>query len=161
MEEAPQGHPDVAHVPAERDAGARRIVAKDPDNRFFWRANRSRLEAEGVWDVLLQASGSLDLKALADRRKTLPRRWSAAASTPRSAGCIRTTFQATFDLPPATISAEKRYVTNVPQQRLFFLNNSFVHKQAEALAERVKSAGERRSAGEEGVRDRLPARADA
>ena len=50
-------------------------------------------------------------------------------------------FQSTFDLPVATLSAERRYSTNVPPQRLFFLNNEFVHKQAEALAERVKGAG--------------------
>jgi uncharacterized protein DUF1553 len=51
-------------------------------------------------------------------------------------------FQSTFDLPPAVISAEKRYVTNVPQQRLFFLNNSVVHSQAQAIADRLKSAGD-------------------
>ena len=39
-------------------------AAKDPDNRFFWRANRKRLEAEGVWDALLQASGTLDLDGI-------------------------------------------------------------------------------------------------
>src|SRR5206468_4870718 len=49
-------------------------------------------------------------------------------------------FQMTFDFPTPTISAERRYTTNVPQQRLFFLNNNFVHNQAEALAERVQSA---------------------
>jgi hypothetical protein len=48
-------------------------------------------------------------------------------------------FHDTFDLPPATISAEKRYITNVPQQRLFFLNNTFVQKQADAIADRIKS----------------------
>jgi hypothetical protein len=48
-------------------------------------------------------------------------------------------FQMTFDLPTPTISAERRYITNVPQQRLFFLNNAFVHKQAEELANRVKA----------------------
>src|SRR5438046_1401858 len=47
-------------------------------------------------------------------------------------------FQATFDVPTATISAEKRYATNVPQQRLFFLNNTFVEKQAEKIAEKLK-----------------------
>ena len=42
-------------------------------------------------------------------------------------------FQVTFDVPTSTISAEKRYATNVPQQRLFFLNNTFVQKQAQKL----------------------------
>jgi hypothetical protein len=48
-------------------------------------------------------------------------------------------FQLTFDLPPATISAEKRFVTNVPQQRLFFLNNAVVQEQAATIADRLKS----------------------
>jgi hypothetical protein len=50
-------------------------------------------------------------------------------------------FQTLFDYPIPTLSAERRYTTNVALQRLFFLNNEFVHKQAEALSERVKSAG--------------------
>jgi hypothetical protein len=54
-------------------------------------------------------------------------------------------FQSIFDLPIATLSAERRYTTNVPPQRLFFLNNEFVHKNADQLAERVKSAGDERA----------------
>ena len=50
-------------------------------------------------------------------------------------------FQTLFDYPLPTLSAERRYTTNVALQRLFFLNNEFVHKQAAALAERVKGAG--------------------
>ncbi|MFO0013706.1 MAG: DUF1553 domain-containing protein [Planctomycetota bacterium] len=36
--------------------------AVDADNRYLWRANRRRLEAEAVRDVVLQVSGKLDLK---------------------------------------------------------------------------------------------------
>jgi hypothetical protein len=50
-------------------------------------------------------------------------------------------FQVAFDFPTATLSAEKRYTTNVPQQRLFFLNNAFVNSAATAMADRVKDAG--------------------
>jgi hypothetical protein len=50
-------------------------------------------------------------------------------------------FQTLFDYPIPTLSAERRYTTNVALQRLYFLNNDFVHKQAAALAERVKTAG--------------------
>jgi len=50
-------------------------------------------------------------------------------------------FQTLFDLPIPTLSAEKRYTTNVALQRLFFLNNEFVHKQAAAMAERIRGAG--------------------
>lgn len=50
-------------------------------------------------------------------------------------------FETTFDLPTPTLSAEKRYATNVPLQRLFFLNSPFVERQAESLARRVSDAG--------------------
>ena len=36
-------------------------VGSDPDNRWLWRANRKRLEAEGWRDAVLAASGRLDL----------------------------------------------------------------------------------------------------
>src|SRR5205814_486635 len=36
-------------------------IAKDPDNRYYWRANRRRLEAEGIWDGVLSAAGKLDV----------------------------------------------------------------------------------------------------
>ena len=50
-------------------------------------------------------------------------------------------FETTFDLPTPTFSAEKRYATNVPLQRLFFLNSPFVEQQADGLARRVRDAG--------------------
>jgi hypothetical protein len=42
-----------------------------------------------------------------------------------------------FDFPAPTISAEQRFSTNVPLQRLFFMNSDFMQQQAERLAERV------------------------
>jgi hypothetical protein len=116
--------------------------SKDPDNRFFWRANRVRLEAEGVWDSLLQASGALDLKDTGGPSEDLSEKMVRRAVYAKVSRMYPNDFQATFDLPTATISAEKRYATNVPQQRLFFLNNRFVQTQAETLAQRVKSAGD-------------------
>ena len=32
----------------------------DPDNRFLWRMNRSRLEAEALWDAMLSAAGDVE-----------------------------------------------------------------------------------------------------
>jgi hypothetical protein len=42
-----------------------------------------------------------------------------------------------FDFPSPMISAEKRYASNVPLQRLFFMNSDFVQQQAELLARKV------------------------
>jgi mono/diheme cytochrome c family protein len=38
-----------------------RAVAIDADNRFLWRMNRQRLDAESIRDAVLQISGKLDL----------------------------------------------------------------------------------------------------
>jgi mono/diheme cytochrome c family protein len=116
-------------------------AAKDADNRFFWRANRERLEAEGVWDALLQASGKLDVSAIGGPSTALNDKMTRRAVYASVSRLYPSDFQTTFDLPPATLSAEKRFVTNVPQQRLFFLNNSVVHTQADLIAERIKTAG--------------------
>lgn len=123
-------------------APVRANLSKDPDNQLFWRANRERLDAEGVWDSLLQASGTLDLKGLGGPSEDLSEKTVRRAVYAKVSRMYPNDFQATFDLPPATISAEKRYVTNVPQQSLFFLNNSFVMKQADTLAQRIKAAGD-------------------
>ncbi|MDB6036638.1 MAG: hypothetical protein JWM99_479, partial [Verrucomicrobiales bacterium] len=36
---------------------------RDPDNRYFWRMNRTRMDAEGLRDSILAASGQLNRKA--------------------------------------------------------------------------------------------------
>ncbi|HYR43298.1 MAG TPA: PSD1 and planctomycete cytochrome C domain-containing protein [Terriglobia bacterium] len=114
-------------------------LAKDQENRFFWRANRQRLEAEGIWDSLLTASGKLDLKQVGGASEELGEKMVRRAVYATVSRMYPNDFQMTFDLPTPTISAERRYITNVPQQRLFFLNNSFVYQQAEELANRITS----------------------
>ena len=113
-------------------------VAKDPSNTLYWRANRSRVDSEGVWDLLLQASDTLDLTGIGGPSDELSEKMKRRAVYAKVSRMYPADFHATFDLPTATISTEKRYTTNVPQQRLFFLNNTLVHKQAEAIAERLK-----------------------
>src|SRR5262249_44591494 len=44
-----------------------------------------------------------------------------------------------FDFPSPNISAEQRYTTNVPLQRLFFMNSDFVQQQAELLFRKIES----------------------
>jgi mono/diheme cytochrome c family protein len=116
-------------------------AAKDPDNKFFWRTNRQRLEAEGVWDELLQASGKLDLTLIGGPSSSLNDKMTRRAVYATVSRLYPGDFQSTFDLPPATLSAEKRFITNVPQQRLFFLNNNVVHAQAASIADRLAPLG--------------------
>src|SRR6185503_5048359 len=46
-------------------------------------------------------------------------------------------FLQLFDFPSPMQSAEKRFTTNVPLQRLFLMNSDFMQQQAERVAERV------------------------
>jgi mono/diheme cytochrome c family protein len=119
-------------------------TGKDPDNRFYWRANRRRLEAEGIWDAVLSASGKIDLK-MGGPSQDLGPDMTRRGLYGHVSRVFPNNFQSIFDLPIATLSAERRYSTNVPPQRLFFLNNEFVHKNADQLAERVKNAGDERA----------------
>ena len=45
-------------------------------------------------------------------------------------------FLQSFDFPNPTFTAEQRFSTNVPVQRLYFMNNAFVYAQAGKLAEK-------------------------
>lgn len=116
-------------------------LAKDQDNRMYWRANRRRLEAEGIWDGLLSASGKLDMAKIGGPSEELDAKMVRRGMYGAVSRVFPNEFQTLFDYPLPTLSAERRYTTNVALQRLFFLNNEFVHKQAAAMAERVKGEG--------------------
>jgi hypothetical protein len=111
----------------------------DPANRLYARYSRQRLDAEGIWDSLLAASGKLDLEKIGGPSQELKDGMNRRAVYGNVSRMYPNDFMRTFDFPPATIAADMRYTTNVPQQRLFFLNNEFVHRQAEALADRLNT----------------------
>ena len=50
-----------------------------------------------------------------------------------------------FDFPAPNISAEKRFTTTVPLQRLFLMNSDFMQVESEQLAKRVASEPDNRS----------------
>ncbi len=111
----------------------------DAENRLWWRANRRRLDAESLRDAMLAAAGTLDGRTGGpsldldekNRRRTVYAKVGRYRQEPTLA---------LFDFPSASITAEQRAVTNVPLQRLFFLNSEFVMAQAEALARRLQPA---------------------
>ena len=120
-------------------------AAKDPDNRFCWRANTRRLDAEGVWDYLLTYAGKLDLSKTGGPSAELADGMLRRGVYGVSSRMFPNQFQLTFDFLTPTISVERRYTTTIPQQRLFLLNSPMVHDDAEALAARV--SGEASEAG--------------
>jgi hypothetical protein len=110
---------------------------KDGANRLYWRANRQRLDAEAIRDSLLFVSGTLDLK-----KTSGPSTEFTDDNNRRTVYCKISryrldNFLQVFDYPNPSFTAEQRFTTNVPLQRLYFMNSSFVYKQAEAFARRV------------------------
>ena len=107
--------------------------AKDSGNRWYWRANRRRMTAEEVRDAALFVAGSLDDKMGGPSEELTP---SATRRTlyAKVSRYKLDSFLQLFDFPAPTISAEQRFSTNVPLQRLFLMNSDFMQQQAEKLA---------------------------
>ena len=111
--------------------------AVDSDNRFFWRANRRRLDVEALRDSLLFVSGNLDT------RLGGPSSELDLENTRRSLYGTVSRFKLNqlltlFDFPAPGISSAGRNVTHVPLQKLFFLNSDLMMKQRGVLYNRLK-----------------------
>jgi len=110
---------------------------KDPNNRAYWRFNRLRLDAEQLRDAMLFVAGTLDLKNVGG-----PSSEFGTENYRRTVFCKVSRYRLdnylqVFDFPNPSTTAEQRFSTNVPLQRLFMMNNPFVYSQATKLAERV------------------------
>jgi hypothetical protein len=130
----------------------------DGDNRYFWRMNRRRLEAEMLRDAVVSSAGTLNLKMggrpvmppLSDEEKAGlkdPSQWPVnsdpAEHTRRGVYIyVKRSFRMpmfeAFDMPDTSVSCERRNVTTVAPQALALLNNEFMNEQAEKFAERLK-----------------------
>ena len=108
----------------------------DADNRFVWRANWRRLDAESLRDSLLYVSGNLDLTmgGPAVRFDDSNNRRAVYGFVSRWKPNATMTL---FDFPLPIQTAEQRNVTNVPVQRLFLMNSSFVELQANSFPRRL------------------------
>ena len=115
--------------------------AIDPENSLLWRANRRRLDFETLRDTLLSVSGSLQPemggppKSLTDAdnfRRTIYGHINRS-SLP--------TMLPLFDFPSPDIHSPDRPRTTAAQQALYLLNNPFVMKQANLLANQATANG--------------------
>jgi hypothetical protein len=111
-------------------------LEKDPANRLYWRANRHRLDAEQIRDSMLFISGALDPKMGGPSAELTPgyKRRTIYGKVSRYR---LDQYLQLFDFPSPSFSAEKRHITTVPLQRLFFMNSDFVEQQGELLARRT------------------------
>lgn len=127
----------------------------DPDNRFHWRMNQRRLEAEAVRDAMLAVSGQLDLERPlgtylreageggVGQNVFEPMIRAIDANTrsvylPRVRSVLPEMLE-TFDAPDASLVTGSRDTTLTPLQSLLLMNNHFVQDQAVALADRLEN----------------------
>ena len=132
-------------------------MQRDADNRLLWRKTPMRLEAEALRDAVLEVSGELnssmggpgfqdfttftansqfyeviDPVGFAFQRRSLYRTWIRSGRNP---------LLDVLDCPDPSTTAPKRAVTTTPLQALALLNNSFLLRMADKLADRINSEG--------------------
>ena len=136
-------------------------TAIDPENRWYWRRQPRRIEAEILRDSILAVSGKLNPQmfgpsirprihpdALAHATNPRVAKWPADivddARTWRRSVYIRQRrslimpFLETFDGPDGHISVGSRETTVIPTQSLYLLNSAFVREHSLYLAQRVR-----------------------
>ncbi len=111
-------------------------AAKDSGNRLYWRANRKRLDAEQLRDSVMLVSGTLD-PSIGGPSEDLTPSMKRRTVYGKVSRYRLDQYLMTFDFPSPMISAEKRFTTTVPLQRLFLMNSDFMQIESEKLAERV------------------------
>jgi hypothetical protein len=160
-------------------------AAVDADNRFLWRMNRRRLQAEELRDSVLQSAGELNLRAggpsvavpLSEEERSGMRDYSQWPVHPDAREHDRRSvylqvkrsfrlpmFEA-FDQPDAVASCSRRDSSTVAPQALTLMNSDFMMRQADRLAARLRKdyGDDRRRWIEEGTRlvfGRLPEAAE-
>jgi hypothetical protein len=111
----------------------------DPDNRFLWRMNSRRMEAEVVRDNLLYVSGSLDLaRGGPDIDHNLGLKSKRRSIYFRQAAEKEMEFLKIFD-GPAVTECYLRRPTVVPQQALALANSELTRNEARALAKKLST----------------------
>jgi cytochrome c553 len=118
--------------------------AKDSGNRLYWRMNRKRMEAEQLRDAVLAVAGNLD-NSLGGPSVELTPAFTRRTVYGKVSRYKLDEYLQLFDFPAPNISAEKRFTTTVPLQRLFLMNSDFIQVESEELAKRVAGEPDNRS----------------
>ncbi len=119
-------------------------LERDRDNKFLWRMNASRMEAEVVRDSVLYLAGALDgtmggQELENTEAETSKRRSLYFSCYPETGG--RSAMAAVFDAPEPT-DCYRRSSSVLPQQALVLTNSKLVHDHSAALAQRVGAASD-------------------
>ncbi len=150
-------HSESRPAPVFPDEHSAKAVSIDADNRYLWRMNRSRLDAESVRDAVLQISGKLDLKMggpsvmqfiLSPGIHVTPVVDYARFDIDSEAACRRSIyrfifrtlpdpFMDTLDCADSSQLTPVRNLSVTALQALAMLNDRFIIRQSEHFAERV------------------------
>ena len=114
-------------------------LVRDPENKFFWRANPIRMEAQTIRDSLLHLAEELDLTL---GGPSIP--VSDEASRRRSLYFVHShnehqKFLSMFD-DASVLDCYRRTESIVPQQALALENSSLTNEIAEKIAARIHTA---------------------
>jgi hypothetical protein len=138
-------------------------LAKDAGDRLLWRMPLRRVEAEGIRDAILAASGKLDRRmggpgyplfkyrvvnvAIYEPLEQYgPETWRRSVYQQAARG-IKEDLLGSFDCPDSSQRAPRRSSTTTALQALSLLNGPFALQQSGLMAERVrKEAGEKPAA---------------
>jgi hypothetical protein len=116
------------------------LAAKiDPTNKYLWRFNPRRLDAEQVRDSMLAASGELDLKEGGPSADGNGTRRSIYTTKKRNS---QNELLRSLDAPAGFASTSERQSTTTPTQALLLVNGDWPLARAQKLATRVKSVEE-------------------
>ena len=138
-----------------------KYAVSDASNRYWWRAERRRLDAEQLRDAILQSSGHLDLRiggpsfraAISDEAlEGLSMKSGAYTASPPEETRRRSIYMfakrslavpmmTVFDSCDTTAPTGRRDVSTVAPQALTLLNNTWVHEESRAMAQRVVASG--------------------
>jgi mono/diheme cytochrome c family protein len=132
----------------------------DGDNRYLWRQNRRKLEAEAVRDSILFVAGKLDLtmggpsfKDFVVEKPEHSPHYQYHLHDPEDPKAHRRAiyrfvvrskqqpFMAALDCADPSLAVEKRNETQTPQQALALLNNKLAVAMARHFAIRVEKLG--------------------
>lgn len=123
--------------------------AVDPDNRYLWRYQPRRLDAEAIRDSLLAVSGELNSKMGGPYVPTKRNDAGEVVASDESGGLRRSlylyqrrtqvaSFLTVFDAPSIVFNSTRRNTSTMPLQSLTLMNSAFVIQRAQDVANRVR-----------------------
>jgi len=126
-------------------------IARDPNNVTLASYPRRRLDAESLRDTLLTLGGNLDTRPPGPHPFPPEQDWNFTQHNPfkavyetrrRSVYLMtqriqRHPYLALFDGADPSASTASRTTSTTPLQALYLLNDGFVHRQAQAFAQRI------------------------